>query len=134
MSATIPVNLYKQLYGDRVKVIDISNIKHMGVINQYTKRSFSQGGMKDYSTKIYEEVLDIINKVKDKIKDDPRSLRGQLGEFQGQGEGPRVSGIRRAAGVLYFRVVAVRPGAPADYLISFNTIFAAVFPEPSTAD
>ena len=60
MSATVPVNLYKQLYGDRVKVIDISNIKHMGVINQYTKRSFSQGGMKDYSPKIYEEVLDII--------------------------------------------------------------------------
>jgi len=60
MSATAPVNIYKKLYGDRVKVIDISNIKHMGVIEQYTKRSFSSYGMKNYKQQVYDVVMKII--------------------------------------------------------------------------
>lgn len=60
MSATAPVELYKKLYGSRVEAIDISNINHAGIIEQYTKRSFSAYQMQKYSNEIYKEVWQII--------------------------------------------------------------------------
>jgi hypothetical protein len=57
MSATAPIPVYKKLYGDRVIVIDISNIKSMGVIEQYTKRSYSQTQMYKYNNKQYTELI-----------------------------------------------------------------------------
>ena len=57
MSATAPVPIYKALFGDRVIVVDITNIKPMGVIEQWTKRSFSQSGMADYNMKVYGELF-----------------------------------------------------------------------------
>lgn len=42
MSATAPVQVYKALYGDRVEVIDISNVKNQGYIEQHTDKSFSR--------------------------------------------------------------------------------------------
>ncbi len=45
MSATIAVPIYKTLYGDRVEVIDISNIKNKGYVEQHTDRSFSRASL-----------------------------------------------------------------------------------------
>ena len=42
MSATAPVEIYKQLYGERVEVIDITNVKNQGYIEQHTTRSYSR--------------------------------------------------------------------------------------------
>lgn len=60
MSATAPVPIYKQLYGDRVIVIDITNIKSIGVVEQYTKRSFSTTGMSNYNMKVYSDLYNEI--------------------------------------------------------------------------
>lgn len=60
MSATAPVNIYKKIYGKRVEVIDISNVKHMGVIEQYTKRSYSQTGFRNYNIDVFRELFDMI--------------------------------------------------------------------------
>ena len=46
MSATIPVEIYKELYGERVKVIDISDVEHKGTITQHTKYSYSRNSLK----------------------------------------------------------------------------------------
>jgi len=64
MSATAPIPIYKALFGDRLIVIDITNIKPMGVIEQWTKRSFSSSGMADYNMKVYAELFKNINGTK----------------------------------------------------------------------
>lgn len=60
MSATAPVPIYKKLFGDRVKVIDITNIKPMGIIEQWTKRSYSSTGMMNYNSSVYNELFNNI--------------------------------------------------------------------------
>ena len=57
MSATAPIPIYKKLYGNRVIVVDITNIKPMGVIEQFTKRSFSASQMAKYNTSIYDNMF-----------------------------------------------------------------------------
>ena len=42
MSATAPVDIYKMLYGDRVKVIEIDDVETVGKQIQYTKFSYSR--------------------------------------------------------------------------------------------
>lgn len=42
MSATAPVDVYKELFGDRLRVIDISNIQNQGEVIQDTNKSYSQ--------------------------------------------------------------------------------------------
>lgn len=64
MSATIPIPIYQKLFGDRVIVVDITNIKPMGTIEQWTKRSFSASGMENYNAKVYRELLENINNTK----------------------------------------------------------------------
>lgn len=64
MSATAPVPIYKALFGDRVIVIDITNIKPMGIVEQWTKRSFSSSGMTDYNMKVYKELFENIKDTK----------------------------------------------------------------------
>ena len=48
MSATIPVNIYKELYGERVRVIDISDVEHKGTITQHTKYSYSRSSLEEH--------------------------------------------------------------------------------------
>jgi len=48
MSATIPVEIYKQLYGQRVEVIDITDVEHRGNITQHTKYSYSRSSLNDH--------------------------------------------------------------------------------------
>ncbi len=45
MSATIPVEIYKDLYGERVTVIDITDVTHRGHITQHTKYSYSRNSL-----------------------------------------------------------------------------------------
>lgn len=45
MSATIPVEIYKELYGERVNVIDITDVTHRGSITQHTKYSYSRNSL-----------------------------------------------------------------------------------------
>lgn len=45
MSATIPVKIYKELYGERVNVIDITDVIHLGSITQHTRYSYSRNSL-----------------------------------------------------------------------------------------
>jgi hypothetical protein len=45
MSATIPVEIYRQLYGQRVRVIDLQDVEHRGTITQHTKYSYSRDSL-----------------------------------------------------------------------------------------
>tara|TARA_R110001599_G_scaffold150929_4_gene335444 strand:+ start:68906 stop:69277 length:372 start_codon:yes stop_codon:yes gene_type:complete len=45
MSATIPVEIYQKLYGERVNVIDITDVSHQGTITQHTKYSYSRNSL-----------------------------------------------------------------------------------------
>ena len=46
MSATIPIDIYEELYGQRVRVIDISDVEHKGTITQHIKYSYSRNSLK----------------------------------------------------------------------------------------
>jgi hypothetical protein len=59
LSATLPIDIYKKLYGDRIEVIDIRNVKQKGEVIQYTKRSCSRSELKRYHESISSEVGDI---------------------------------------------------------------------------
>ncbi len=45
MSATAPVEVYSQLFGERLNVIDISDVTHTGTITQHTKYSYSRNSL-----------------------------------------------------------------------------------------
>lgn len=59
MSATIPIAIYQRLYGERVEVIDISDVEQLGSITQYTNRSCSRHGLGKYVNKISKKVGDV---------------------------------------------------------------------------
>ncbi len=59
LSATLPIDLYKALYGDRVEVVDIRDVNQCGEIIQYTRRSCSRTELKRYHENISEEVGDL---------------------------------------------------------------------------
>ncbi|WP_296686219.1 hypothetical protein [Flavobacterium sp.] len=56
MSATIPIEIYKKLYPNRIEVIDIGDVKQMGSVIQFTKRSCSRNSLNRYSSLISDEV------------------------------------------------------------------------------
>jgi hypothetical protein len=58
LSATAPINLYKRLFGDRLEVIDISEVQQTGKIIQHTTKSYSRNSL-NTNTK------DIVNTVGD---------------------------------------------------------------------
>lgn len=58
LSATLPVYIYKKLYGDRVKVTDMRDVEQQGTIIQYTKRSCSRHSLGRYVTDVSREVGD----------------------------------------------------------------------------
>jgi hypothetical protein len=59
LSATLPVDLYKKLYGDKVKVIDIRNVEQCGEVIQYTKRSCSRRELRRYHESINKDLGDL---------------------------------------------------------------------------
>ena len=63
LSASVPIDYYQMLYGDRVKAVDISNVEQVGKIIQFTNRSCSREGLKKrYLDDLVKEVgeLDVI--------------------------------------------------------------------------
>ena len=50
--ATASVSIYRAMFGERLEVIDISNVKNKGTINQYTSQSYSRTSMKKYVANI----------------------------------------------------------------------------------
>ena len=56
LSATLPVYIYEKLYGERLVVIDIRDVKQQGSVIQYTNRSCSRDGLKRYSDQISAEI------------------------------------------------------------------------------
>lgn len=58
LSATLPIPIYEKLYGERLGVIDITNVENQGKIIQYTNRSCSRHGLNNYVHKISEKVGD----------------------------------------------------------------------------
>lgn len=59
MSATIPIPIYTKLFGDRVEVIDISDVENTGTLTQYTKWSCSRNGLNRYVENISKKVGDL---------------------------------------------------------------------------
>lgn len=58
LSATVPTEIYKTLFGDRVHIYDITDVQQMGSVIQHTSRSCSRHGLNSYVTKISEKVGD----------------------------------------------------------------------------
>jgi len=70
MSASIPAYIYKKMYGDRVKEINISDVRMMGKIVQNTRKSYSRKSLATDLDPIVKEVGDrlVITFVKYKKK------------------------------------------------------------------
>jgi hypothetical protein len=58
LSATIPSEMYRNLYGDRVKIYDITDVEQEGTVIQHTSRSCSRNGLGKYGTMISKKVGD----------------------------------------------------------------------------
>ena len=58
LSATAPINLYKRLFGERLEVIDISEVQQKGRIIQHTTKSYSRNSLN-------KNTKDIVNRVGD---------------------------------------------------------------------
>lgn len=60
MSATAPIEIYKYVFGDKLEVIDISNVEKVGKIKQYTKKSWSRSSFLKASDKSKKDLVDMI--------------------------------------------------------------------------
>lgn len=56
MSATVPAEIFLQLYGQRVEVIDITDVEHKGTITQHTKYSYSRSSLKEHLDEAIEKL------------------------------------------------------------------------------
>lgn len=72
MSATIPIEIYKELYGERVNVVDITDVTHRGTITQHTKYSYSRNSLAQrldtVNTKLSERPTITFKSFNDKIE------------------------------------------------------------------
>lgn len=57
LSATVSIDIYEKLYGERVKAVDFSNVRNMGEVVQYTKKSFSKYSLKRSNKDSLKEYL-----------------------------------------------------------------------------
>ena len=58
LSASVPIEIYKLLFDNRLEVIDISDVENQGRIIQETTKSFSRNSLKDNYKEISEKVGD----------------------------------------------------------------------------
>ena len=56
LSATAPVEIYRALYGNRLHVIELTDVEQEGTILQYTKQSCSRNAMQRYAPSLAEKV------------------------------------------------------------------------------
>jgi hypothetical protein len=68
LSATAPIEIYQRLFGERLKVYDISNVKNQGEVIQHTKKSFSKYSMRKFDRKNLKDLIDGINVITFKCK------------------------------------------------------------------
>jgi hypothetical protein len=59
LSATAPVEIYRALYGNRLHVIELTDVEQQGAILQYTKQSCSRNAMQRYAASLSEKVADL---------------------------------------------------------------------------
>jgi hypothetical protein len=59
LSATAPVEIYRALFGDRLKVIELTDVEQQGVIIQNTKQSCARNAMQRYAPSLSEKVGDV---------------------------------------------------------------------------
>jgi hypothetical protein len=59
MSASVPIDIYKKLYGNNVEVFNLTNIEQRGQVIQHTDRSCSRVGLKKYKDKILKKTNDM---------------------------------------------------------------------------
>jgi hypothetical protein len=60
MSATAPIEIYRYVFGNRLEVIDVSNVEKKGSIKQYTGKSWSRSSFLKSSEKSRTELLELI--------------------------------------------------------------------------
>jgi hypothetical protein len=58
LSASVPTEIYQMMYGDRVNVLNISNVEKEGEVVQHTKYSLSRTSLKQHAEKIAKQVGD----------------------------------------------------------------------------
>jgi hypothetical protein len=56
LSATAPVEIYRALFADRLKVIELTDVEQEGTIIQHTKQSCSRNAMNRYSESLSQKV------------------------------------------------------------------------------
>ena len=59
LSATAPVEIYRALFGDRLHVIELTDVEQQGVIIQNTKQSCARNAMQRYAPSLSEKVGDV---------------------------------------------------------------------------
>jgi hypothetical protein len=86
MSASPQLKLYQGLYGDRIKVIDLTNIKIAGQIIQHTDHSYSRSSLDDklieaLRSKLGDKQVITFQKIKQKLSDNYPNMH--FGNTQG---------------------------------------------------
>jgi hypothetical protein len=56
LSATAPIEIYRALYGNRLHIIEFTDVEQEGTILQYTKQSCSRNAMQRYAPSLAEKV------------------------------------------------------------------------------
>jgi hypothetical protein len=56
MDATASVLLYQKIFGERLKVVDLTLVKNRGRILQYTKLSCSKSGLEQYGEELVKQL------------------------------------------------------------------------------
>jgi hypothetical protein len=59
LSATAPTEIYRALFGDRLHVIELTDVEQEGTIIQHTKQSCSRNAMNRYADSLSQKVGDL---------------------------------------------------------------------------
>jgi hypothetical protein len=109
LSATAPIPIYEKLFGDRLEVIDIGNVKNQGNVEQHTNRSFSRSsltkaGLEDVKELVGNKPVITFQSFSDKINSD--NLEIHYGNCEGfdslKGSDIVVLGTPHLNNIVYF--------------------------------
>lgn len=78
LSATASIDIYRKLYGERLKEVDISNVKNEGQVIQYTKKSFSKYSLKHLNNIDLKKFLEGKNVITFKKKKDALGVETKM--------------------------------------------------------
>ena len=109
LSATAPIPIYEKLFGDRLEVIDLGNVKNQGNVEQHTNRSFSRSSLtkadlEDVKELVGNKPVITFQSFSDKINSD--NLEIHYGNCEGfdslKGEDIVVLGTPHLNNIVYF--------------------------------